>query len=402
MATKANRRLAADAALFFTISVLFFISITSFDPFVSSYAAALGIPAALIGSVVGVTGLASAFARLPLGIASGLLSRRKLFIQAGFALTAASWTAAYLAPGAATLFAGKLSNGLAGSTWVIYTVMFTSYFAAKEGAKAMAIISVASPLGSFVGSTAGGLVIHEFGYEAGFAVAIFAALLALALTFFLKDGETRGGSFDRSALSSQLADTRLWMIALLGILVQMTMYGTRDTFTPLMAQRLGAGPIEISWLANTHLVLFALSTALCPWLYRRLGLARTGAAGFALQGLAILAMPLASSLPALFALQAVAGVAYGMAFTFLMSIVLEGAKPQEKTTRMGFFQSLYSVGVFAGPLLLGLLVDRASETTGFAVWGALSVLGGALTVRMLRGRRQSTKIRPGQGGRRTL
>lgn len=375
-----GRSRAKEAALFFIISLLFFVSLTTFDPFVASYAASLGIPAAMIGTVVGITGLASAFARLPLGIASGFVTRRKPFIQAGFALTIICWTAAWLAPGPATLLIGKLSNGFAGAVWVIYTVMFASLFAARDGAKAMALISTATPLGSLAGSTIGGLVIHAGGYSAGFAVAVFAALLALALTFFLREEETpaSGPVFDRQTLRRQCTDRRLWAISLLGIVAQMTMYGTRDTFTPLMAERLGAGPIAVSWLANTHLALFALSTALCPWLFRRLGLVRTGVVGFAAQGAAIVLMPAANALPALFALQAAAGVAYGMAFTYLMSIVLDCARPQEKTTRMGFFQSMYSLGVFAGPILLGLLVQGATEAAGFIAWGLLSAAGAVL------------------------
>ncbi|HZG85585.1 MFS transporter [Paenibacillus sp.] len=194
-----GRSRAKEAALFFVISLLFFVSITAFDPFVASYAASLGIPAAMIGTVVGVTGLASVFARLPLGIASGFVARRKPFIQAGFVLTIVCWTAAWLAPGPATLFIGKLSNGLAGAVWVIYTVMFASYFAARDGAKAMALISTATPLGSLAGSTIGGLVIHAGGYSAGFAVAVVAALLALTLTVFLREEETRPGgpAYDR-------------------------------------------------------------------------------------------------------------------------------------------------------------------------------------------------------------
>jgi len=383
--TAPGRSRTKEAALFFVISLLFFVSITSFDPFVATYAATLGIPTAMIGTVVGVTGLASVFARLPLGIASGIVARRKPFIQAGFVLTIACWTAAWLMPGPATLFLGKLSNGLAGAVWVIYTVMFASLYAARDGAKAMALISTATPLGSLAGSTIGGVVIHAGGYAAGFAVAVFAALLALALTFFLREEETppNGIAFDRQTLSRQCMDRRLWAISLLGIVVQMTMYGTRDTFTPLMAERLGAGPIAVSWLANTHLTLFALSTALCPWLYRRLGLLRTGVVGFAAQGAAILLMPSANGLPALFALQAGAGAAYGMAFTFLMSVVLAGAQPHERTTRMGFFQSVYSLGVFAGPLLLGMLVQGASEAAGFIAWGLLSAAGAALVRLML-------------------
>lgn len=376
-----NKNIPSEAILFFTISVLFFISITSFDPFVSSYASELGIPPVMIGSIVGITGLASMFTRLPLGVLSDILLKRKLFIQAGLIITMVSWSIAYINPNEYTLFIGKLSNGLTGSTWVIYTVMFTGFFHVVHSAKAIAIISVASPLGSFLGSTIGGLVINQFDYAASFLVAVLSALLAFLLTIFIREVAVNNESpkYNKSIFTKQIMDKSLWIISILGIITQMVMYGTRDSFTPLLAKNLGATPIIISWLSNTHLILFGISTALCPLFYKKVGLKNTGILGFTLQGIMVILLPFAPNLPVMFILQAIAGIAYGLNFTFLMSIILENATLQEKTTRMGFFQSFYSIGVFCGPLLMGLFIEAFSEVVGYTFIGLASVVAALLT-----------------------
>lgn len=379
-----NKKIPTEATYFFAISILFFISITSFDPFVSSYASELGIPPVMIGSIVGITGLASMFMRLPLGVLSDILLKRKLFIQIGLAITMLSWSIAYLNPNEYTLFIGKLSNGLTGSTWVIYTVMFAGYFKSGQSAKAVAMISVASPLGSFLGSTIGGLVINQYDYAASFLVAVLSALLALLLTFFIREVSVSSESpkYHKSIFTKQISDKSLWLISILGIITQMVMYGTRDSFTPLLAQNLGATPIVISWLSNAHLILFGVATALCPLFYKHLGLKNTGVLGFIIQGFMIMLFPFSPNLPVMFLLQAVAGIAYGLNFTFLMSIILENTNQQEKTTRMGFFQSFYSIGVFGGPLLMGFLIETFSEVVGFTFIGLASVAA-ALIIRVL-------------------
>lgn len=376
-----NKKIPSEAILFFAISILFFISITSFDPFVSSYASELGIPPVMIGSIVGITGLASMFTRLPLGVLSDILLKRKLFIQIGLTITMVFWSIAYMNPNEYTLFIGKLSNGLTGSTWVVYTVMFAGYFKAGQSAKAMAMVSVASPLGSFLGSTIGGLVINQFDYAASFLVAVLSALMAFLLTFFIRDvaDSIESPKYHKSIFTKQIMDKSLWTISILGIITQMVMYGTRDFFTPLLARSLGATPIIISWLSNTHLILFGIATALCPLFYKHIGLKNTGILGFVLQGCMVMLFPFSPNLPVMFLLQAIAGIGYGLNFTFLMSIILENANQQEKTTRMGFFQSFYSIGVFCGPLLMGFFMETFSEVVGYTFIGLASVVAAVLT-----------------------
>jgi MFS family permease len=113
--------------LFFIITVLFFISISAFDPFISSYAKDLGISPAVIGSVMGVTGLASMFFRFPLGVFSDMLNKRRLIIQVGLLITIIGWIIAFIEPNATTLYReifGWYNGGYMGSIYCNVCLLF--------------------------------------------------------------------------------------------------------------------------------------------------------------------------------------------------------------------------------------------------------------------------------------
>jgi MFS family permease len=366
-----------EVILFFIISLLFFVTITAFDPFISSYAKDLGFDSVVIGSIIGISGIVALFTRLPLGVFSDMLHKRRLFIQFGLLITIVMWSLAFLIPNATTLYLGKISDGLTGSTWVIYNVMFASYFGVREAAKAVAILGVASPLGSILGTTIGGIVANSYGYRYSFLVAVIAAILAFVLTFFTKDLSVKSikVKYDKKILVEQITDKKIWVISILATIALMVTIGTRDTFTPLVANDLGANPLMIGMLANTRLIIYGLAAALCGgFFYKKLGLVNTAILGAILQGIIIIFIPYAKSLTVLFLLQAIQGFGYGLIFTVVTSWAVENIPEIKQSTRMGLFQSLYSAGMFLGPVLIGILIEIFSRSTGFLIMGALSIV----------------------------
>ncbi len=366
-----------ETILFFIISLLFFVTITAFDPFISSFAKDLGFDSVVIGSIIGISGIVALFTRLPLGVFSDMLHKRRLFIQIGLLITMVMWTLAFLMPNATTLYLGKISDGLTGSTWVIYNVMFASYFGVREAAKAVAILGVASPLGSILGTTIGGLVANSYGYRYSFLVAVIAALIAFVLTFFTKDLSIKGikVKYDKKILVEQITDKKIWVISILATIALMVTIGTRDTFTPFIATDLGANPLMIGMLANTHLIIYGLAAALCGvFFYRKLGMINTAILGALLQGIIVIMIPYAESLTMLFLLQAIQGFGYGLSFTVVTSWAVENIPEIKQSTRMGLFQSLYSAGMFFGPVLIGILIEAFSRSTGFLIMGVLSIM----------------------------
>ncbi|WP_159322724.1 MFS transporter [Raoultella terrigena] len=386
--------LRRDVLLFFIISLLFFVSIHAFDPFLAPYITSLNVEARTMGIIIGATGLASMLLRFPTGILSDRFHNRKRIIQIGLLFTILSWPVVFLHPTPETLFIAKLADGVTSATWVIYNVMFVAFFPPLEAAAAVALLSVTSPVGTFIGISLAGFMARHFGPESSFLVASAAATLALVLTFFIRERRPLQAREDaaQSAVRSQLTDKSVWYLGALCAAVMMVPFATRDTLTPLLAEAFGMAAGSLAPLSSIHLFFYALSTALCaPLFYRRLGLARTAVIGGVLQGVVAIAMPYAPNIMVLFALQALAGTAFGMIFTVLNSLIVTHTPVWQQSTRVGLYQSIYSAGIFFGPVLVGYIKYYFAMKQGFLVVGIISIVSIVLirhVIRMVEARRE--------------
>ncbi|ECG1392244.1 TPA_asm: MFS transporter [Salmonella enterica subsp. houtenae serovar 45:g,z51:-] len=363
--------------IFFATSVLFFVSIHAFDPFLAPYIRSIKVESKTMGFIIGATGLASMLLRFPIGIISDKLFKRKLIIQIGLLFTIIAWPLAYLHPTAETLFTAKVADGVTSATWVIYNVLFVSMFPPLQAASAIALLSVASPAGSFIGIAVAGFVATEFGPESSFLVASCSALLALILTCFVNEPKIERPSEmpGTSAVKIQLHNKSVWLLGLLCALVTLVPFATRDTLTPLLAQDHGMHVASLATLSATHLFFYALSTALCaPFFYKYLGLYKTAIIGGVLQAASAIVMPLAPDMMTIFIVQALAGVGFGMISTVLSSLVILNTPAWQQSTRLGLFQSIYSAGTFLGPVLVGYIKFYFDITNGFFVVGVIAIL----------------------------
>jgi MFS family permease len=69
-------------------------------------------------------------------------------------------------------------------------------------------------------------------------------------------------------------------------------------------------------------------------------------------------MPFTTAIWQICLLQVAAGAGNGGLMTLLMALSLTGVDSRGKTTAMGFFQGVYSVGMMLGPALMGALIEN--------------------------------------------
>lgn len=375
-----------QASICFFISILFFICITAFDPFISIYARELGFKSSTIGTIIGAAGIASMLLRFPVGIASDFIHNRKLVIQIGLLVTILAWGIAFMQPSPITLYIGKIADGITGATWVIYNIMFISYFREEEAAKAVGLLAIVSPIGSLIGSFLGGFIANAYGYKYSFLVAIISAILAFLLTLFLKPEirvkeKHNNSSYSFNIVKEQIRDKYIWILGILAIVSMMVPYSTRDTFTPIIASELGAGAITITILSNIHMIANGIGASLSgTFFYKKLGLIKTAILGAIGQGIVCMIIPFAPNLEILVILQCIAGFTFGLNFTVLTSLSVEGIKEDKQSTRMGLFQSIYSIGMFFGPVIMGNLVENTSILVGFLIIGIISIISGVAMI----------------------
>lgn len=378
---------SVQIVLFFILGVLFFISIAAFDPFITPYATQLNIPVAQIGLILSVAGFSSLLVRFPIGIIAKMFSKKKVLIQAGLLITLVAWLFAFLFPSSQSLLLGKTVDGLTGATWVMYTVLFSTYFKNEEIPKAIGTIQLASTLGPFIGMNIGGFVSKVWGYEYSFIVAVIAAGLGLILSFFIIEPQQTPATTAKQAFSlgkEQLLDKDVWILGLFASVAMMTTYAGRDLLTPIVAGELGGDAIAITILPNLFMIFNSIAAVLSGTFFpKRLGLIRTVAIGALGQGIIAIAIPYSSSLMMLYVLQSFGGFFFSMNITILLSLILIGVPAEVQTSRMGLYQSIYSVGLMIGPMISGFILESTNLKTSYLIIGSAIILMALLSKRLL-------------------
>ena len=110
-------------------------------PILSVYTESLGASFTMVGLVVGAYGFVQMLLRIPLGIWSDQLGRRKLFLFAGHFFNFLGCFGLGLAqnPTHLVVFRGVL--GVSAATWVVFTVLYASYFPPDQTPKAMGVVT---------------------------------------------------------------------------------------------------------------------------------------------------------------------------------------------------------------------------------------------------------------------
>ena len=119
----------------FMTSMLWF-SLYAYIAELSTYADTLGASLKTIGIITGSYGLLQMLIRIPLGVFSDYIGKRKIFVVIGMFIAVISSLTTFLIPSPTSLLITRSLAGVTASTWVIVTVMFSSYFKKEEATKA--------------------------------------------------------------------------------------------------------------------------------------------------------------------------------------------------------------------------------------------------------------------------
>lgn len=326
-----------------------------------------------IGIVLGSYGFVQLCVRFPIGILSDLFKKRKLFVCIGMLCAFLScilflFSQFWLFP-----LLARIVAGVCASTWVAFTILYTSYFSADQTAKAMGQISILIVVGQLIG-----MVLSSFlkNYIEGYAPFIFGACFAIIgflLSLLLIEDKQKVGrehrmSFDR--VKDVFKEKMTLKASYLSILAHLILFTTMFGFTPLKATELGATNVQLTLLVICFMVPHALAPMLATTFFNRLlGFTTTAKLAFILSGFATLAISFAPNMSYLYLSQAINGFSLGILLPIFLLLSIRDVKPSIKATAMGLYQSIYSIGMFSGPFLAGFINDYFNLNGGF-IFGA--------------------------------
>ncbi|MHB1313863.1 MAG: MFS transporter [Christensenellales bacterium] len=362
--------------LFGILTGIFWFGQFVFMPYFTPYLELLGAGNLIIGVAMGIYGLAQVLIRVPLGMLSDRMNNRRLFIILGCAAGVAGAAGLWLSTDLFIIIVMRFIIGVSASCWVCFTVLYSSYFPPGESVRAVGILSAYTYLGQTLGFVAAAIAGSRFGMRSTFFVSFIMFILALGMSFFIKETKTDNPprSFSLREVVQVTKDPRTLKIALMGMIFQILLFATFMGFTPQIATRLGANEIELSVLSFLFAATSIPSSLLCGSSFgKRFGNKNLLTITSLVVVICCFLQPFSPNIAVLFVLQGFAGFGRGAYFSMLMGLVIQNTPYEKQAVVMGFFQGAYSIGIILGPILAGAISQVSSLAVAYAAIGFISL-----------------------------
>ncbi|ATA60140.1 Permease of the major facilitator superfamily protein [Geobacillus stearothermophilus] len=369
-----------DVAMFLIASFFFWLSLFIYMPILSPYVEQLGGAYSFVGLVLGSYGLMQFVCRIPIGLVSDIVQRRKPFVMLGMAAAMGSGWLFALTNSLGWALAARALAGVAAATWVVFTVLYASYFRSEDTHRAMGQISLVVVLAQLVGMMAGGSIVDRWGWHAPFWAGGCLAAVGVVLSLSIKEekqGErsARPQTVQLKDLLSVMKEPLLLKVSVLSVLAHGIMFTTIFGFTPAYVLKAGLDERDLGFLMICFMIPHAIATVfigktVVPLFgkWRSLVIAFFGSAVFTFL------IPVAGGSFFVYPVQIGSGFFLGLLFPLLLGMSIESVDESQKATAMGTYQAIYAIGMFGGPYLAGIVNELIALPFAFYFAGTLGLI----------------------------
>lgn len=384
--------------VFFSVAVfLYWIALYLYIPTLTAYAESKTDDLVLVGTALSMYGFWQAIVRLPLGIASDWLGRRKVFIAIGFGLAALG---AYVVGAAGSIqgvILGRAIVGVAAATWVPLVVAFSSLFPPEEAVRASALLTFIGSIGRVLATGATGYLNRLgqriwpgdafSGYPLAYYLAAVAALLAILAVLPAAEERRPRKQPSLGSLGRLISRRDVLLPSLLSAVTQYGVWMSTFGYIPLIAAELGASGITSSLMVSVNIGVQTLANLAASGLTRKVGSRTLVYIGFLLMSLGLAGVALAPSMAVLWVAQLTLGLSQGLAYPVLMGLSIRYVDEEQRASAMGLHQAVYAIGMFAGPWLGGILGKALGLRPMFGITAVALLLLGLAGTRLMDGHR---------------
>jgi DHA1 family multidrug resistance protein-like MFS transporter len=361
---------------------LFWISLFIYVPTLPVYVQNKVENLSWVGFILATYGIWQMIIRLPLGIASDQVGRRKPFIIVGFLLSALGAWIMGNAKGVGGLAIGRSLSGFAVSSWVTLVILFNGMFAPEDAVRATSLLTLVNSVGRTLATGVTGKLNELGGYSLAFMVSAGASLIAVFVMLFVREKRLPKKAVTGKEILALITRRDVLLPSLLNMFRQYANWGITLSFIPILASQFGASDNQLSALTSMNIAIGIAGNLFATVAAKKIGSRRLIYASILLMGGAVGLAAIASSLAFIFFAQFCNGLAGGIGYPVLMGSSIEKVSEGERATAMGLHQAVYAVGMSAGPWLSGVLAEGLGLQSMFAVTAVgylgLSLLGARL------------------------
>ncbi len=375
-----DKHIRRDIAVFKLFTFWFWFSNYILTPYMSPYARDMGASNVVIGFVVSAYSVAQIALKIPLGIASDRMNKKKQFIVAGAAITLASEVGMFLASSVGGLIAFRLLQGIAVAAWVCATVLFASYLPKEQAVNATVQLQIFNSAGTLTGYLIGGFVTTRFGYRSVFLLATMGAVLAFIASLFVHESPSSEKPISTTELVKVGKSPFLLFVTGVCMIGQMILASTTWGFTPTLAIDMGADAFKVSLISiSTSVAGLMCSLFVSRRIVAKFGEKRVIILATAAEALFCVMQPFMPGLAMLGASAAVSGFSHAMSYSVLLGLSIKHFPGKTRAAAMGFMQSLYCIGLFVGPVVFGFVSDLLGMRAGFVTVGLIGFIAPVVT-----------------------
>lgn len=373
-------------ALIFTDTVLY----GTIVPLIPIYMTEFHLNTSTIGFIFSAYALGVLLFSLPMGIIAERYGYQRVFLS-GMAVLGLSCLSYAFVNNPWALFICRFIQGSASAaSWTGGLAIVALLYPQQQGGK-IGILMAIMGLGTILGPPIGGVLYHFLGYHLMFS---FFALFCLILIFFIYHVDFHGIEINTLSLInnkklrifSSLKNPQILWFSMV-VIVLASVFGMIEILMPdHMDRHFGLNTVQIGLSFGLMGVVHAISDAFSGQLSDRLGYEIFMLGGLIANALIIPLLAWAPNIFSLLIVLTMIGVATGAAVTpsqpLMYKLVLNIFPPGENCIGAGciygFYNTLYSVGMFLGPMLGGLLNNYFGLLISLLSFSLVFLLSGIL------------------------
>jgi MFS family permease len=350
-------------------------------PTIPTLATAFRVSPALAAQVVTALLLGRALMTIPSGMVIDRLGRRPamivgpLMVAAGSAITA-------LTPVFQLLLAGQFLTGAGIALWQLgREVAAVDLMAPHVRGRVLSLFFGLTSAGMALGPLAGGFIAQAWGFRSVFSTEAVLALLVLGLSANLPETGKRHTAaprpfFDFAKLTDLPGMFRTTYVVLMyATFAAMLRNSVVNAILPLHAEiTFGHSATEVGGLFAAIAVLNLLVMGPAGWISDKIGRKAAVIPAAVCSGLAFLAYPYASSLPALFAVSVLVGIAGGFALGSMTVYTYDIAPATARGRLQALRRTMGEIGGVTGPAVAGPIISVSNTGWAFLALAPLHII----------------------------
>lgn len=361
-------------------------------PALALYVESLGAGPSLVGLIVAVSTLTGVFLKLPMGLLSDVVNRRRLMLGGVLAFALPPFVYPFISD-LPTLGILRLIHGVATAMFTPLALAMVAELFAKRRGEAFGWYTSATQGGGLLGPMIGGALVYQYGFSPTFILAGIFGVLALGFFAVIPQTPTspRAQHASFSTLWNEMREglrrvSRIPPILITSVVeaAKMVGNGTLMAFLPLYGLTIGLNAAEIGVLFGVQALTSFIAKPFMGRISDRGARQPLIFGGLCLCGFMVMLIPQVQWYLLLLVVAGAFGFGEAVVTSSTTALVADYSEGKGLGASMGLRGTIMDIGHSGGPLLAGILIQTLGYGGGFVCIGlVLLVTAGFFGVTML-------------------